>query len=88
MNAPLDDEALREMLDRARRTETKVTKIAEHIGVDSGVTRPVFKHGRLYVTSRKTTLDDVIGAIPSNQRDQEVDVMCGDDLLMVVVLDI
>jgi hypothetical protein len=81
-----DRELIEETLDRARRTETRVTKIANHLGVEAGGEKPRFDNQRrtLHVPNRKVSLDDVVDAIRSTA--MPVKVYFGDDLLMTVNL--
>lgn len=74
---------IQEIADRARRTETRVTKIANHIGVDAGGEMPVLTadRTRILVPSRKTTIDDVLLVAPAGM---SVDVYCGNDYLFTL----
>jgi hypothetical protein len=80
-----DRKLLREVADRCRRTETRVTMVANHIGVEAGGSKPVFdaQNHRMVVASRKTSIDDVLDAIPRDHRG-DVYVCVGDDYLMTV----
>lgn len=80
--APEDIALLREIADRARRTETRVTKIANHIGVDAGGEKPKLRGNTLYVPSLKTSLEDIVTAIGGYTG--TVSVYCGDDYLATV----
>lgn len=83
-----DRELLEELADRARRTETRVTKVANHLGVDAGGDKPEFNAdvGVLQVPSRKTSLDDVLGELKHYDVRQSIRVYCGDDYLFAVAL--
>ncbi len=74
---------LNELVERARRTETRVTKVANHLGVEAGGTKSRVDGGRIIVPSRHTTLEDILKAAPSNDR---YEVYCGNDYLMTVNL--
>lgn len=76
-------ELLQEIADRARRTETRVTKVANHLGVEAGGEKPVCQGGRLYIPSRRVSLEDIIAAIPRNP-EGSVSVYCGDDYIVTV----
>lgn len=89
MNAhtPDVDAAIREIRDRVRRTETRVTKVANHLGVDAGNEKPVLKVKlrELHITSRKCTLDELLAAVPAAERSGEgIDVYCGNDYIATV----
>lgn len=86
MQPQFDQErAARESLDRIRRIETRVTRVANHLGVDSGNAKPEFRDGNLHVASKKCSIDELLNAIPDSHIDEEVDVYQGDDQLMVVI---
>lgn len=75
-------ELLQEIADRARRTETRLTKLALHMGVDAGGEKPQLTKGgtRLQVPTRKVSLDDMMAAVPAFRRnDHGIDVYYGDD---------
>lgn len=62
-----------EMLDRFRRVETKVTKIANHLGIDAGVEIPAWENGKITVTSIKCSLQEMLSVIPQDwPHDDEV----------------
>lgn len=81
-----DDRALlQEIVDRSRRTETRVTKIANHIGVSAGEEKPRYEAAkrRVHITSRRSAIDDVMAVVPLEDRcPKGVDVFCGADYLM------
>lgn len=80
-----DIELLREIADRARRTETRVTKIANHFNVEAGGDKPVFhaQTGEIDVPSRRVSLEDVLNAVPHGHTGR-VDVCCGRDFLVTL----
>jgi hypothetical protein len=41
-----DRKLLEEIADRARRTETRVTKVANHLGIDAGGEKPTWDNAR------------------------------------------
>lgn len=72
-----DRELMEEAVTRARRIETRVTLIANHLGVDAGEqTKPSYDAtgNRLLIASRKTSLDDILTATPHGSRG--VTIMC------------
>jgi hypothetical protein len=86
---PLDRviELLGEVADRARRTETRVTKIANHLEVDAGGEKPRFHSAGNFikVPSRKVSLEDILAAIPRGQ-ETAISLYCGDDFLGSIAL--
>lgn len=74
---------LKEIADRARRTETRITKVANHLGVDAGGDKPELSVDRqkILVPSRKTSVDDILMVAPAGAT---VDVYCGGDYLMTM----
>lgn len=76
-------ELLQEIADRARRTETRVTKVANHLGVDAGGEMPILSddRSRIFVPSRKASIDDIMLVAPAAAT---VDVYCGDDYLFTL----
>lgn len=53
-----------EVLDRVRRIETRVTKMAIAMGLPNQAQRPVFSAGRIHITSPHTSLHELRTAIP------------------------
>lgn len=81
-----DRQLLEEIAQRARRTETRVTKVTEKLGIDAGNDKPVWDnvHGRVNVPSRKVSLDEMLGAVPLAARQilDNIPVYCGEDYLL------
>lgn len=81
---------VREIADRARRTETRVTKVANHLGVDAGGDKPYIRGNTLYVPSLKTSLEDIVATIKGTNEfklEGEVrpfSVQCGEDYIATV----
>lgn len=78
-----DRELLEEIAQRSRRTETRVTVVANHIGADVG-TKPELRGSRLCVPSPKITLADIVAALDGHTG--LFSVYCGDDYLAQVAL--
>lgn len=76
----MNDAHAREILDRARRIETRVTRIAKAMGVDPGETQPSFdpEYRTLSVPSRHISLQDCLKSIPARTN---VSVVIGGDLV-------
>lgn len=55
---------LREMKDRLRRMETRFVQLAEHMGFDTEKKLPTFAAGQVQLPSMKTSLDDILAALP------------------------
>lgn len=80
--AKSDRQLIEETAQRARRIETRVTQIANHIGVDHGGSKPELRGNTLYVPSLKTSLEDIITAIGGHTG--PVSVCCGNDYAATV----
>jgi hypothetical protein len=81
-----DRELLVEVSARIRRIETKTTKIANQLGVDTGGEKPVLRGNTLYVPSPKISLEDIVAAIGEHGGSGPVSVCCGEDYLATVVV--
>ena len=81
----IDTGEAREMLDRVRRIETRLTRYMNEQGFDIVGQQPMFHRdsGTLTVPSRRVTIEDCLRAIGSY--DEPVDVYVGKDF--VVTLD-
>jgi hypothetical protein len=79
-----DRELLQEIADRARRTETRVTKVANALGIDAGGEKPKLRGNALYIPSLKTSLEDIIAALGDHPSYGPVEVYCGEDYLAKV----
>ena len=65
------DKETRELIDevagRSRRLETKVTKIANHLGVEAGGARPVWvSPGRIEIPSRDCSIQQCLAVVPGS----------------------
>jgi hypothetical protein len=79
-----DRKLLNEIADRARRTETRVTKIANHMGIDAGGEKPKLSGNTLYVPTVKTSLEDIVVAIGSYSG--PISVYCGEDYMVTIAV--
>lgn len=59
-----DAEFRREVGDRLRRMETRLTRFMEWSGFDTEVRRPEYRSGRLDIPSDATSIRDCLAAIP------------------------
>jgi hypothetical protein len=75
-----DRQLLEELAQRARRTETRTTKIANHLGIDAGGEKPYVSDGVMYVPSLKVSLQEVVDAI--GNIDVPIPVYCGGDFIV------
>lgn len=88
MNAQFDATmATKEILDRARRTETRVTRIANHLGLESGAERARFDNGQIVVGSRKIALDDLMALVPPEMKGEIVDICCNGEVLATLTVE-
>jgi hypothetical protein len=79
----------REILDRVRRTETRVTKIGRALGIDVGGGKPVWDDalGRVVVPSPNCSVGDIVNAVPEDRRKLEIDVYVAEDYLLTLFVD-
>lgn len=75
-----DRELLEEMSARARRLETKTTKIANYLGVDVDAEKPHIMDGVVYVSTLKVSLQDVVEAIGDTTG--PIPLYCGEDFIV------
>lgn len=78
-------EMLREVFDRCRRIETRVTMVANHVGVDAGSEKPVLDKecSSLHVPNRRVALEDIIEAL-QGRVSRPIDVICDGKYLLTV----
>jgi hypothetical protein len=76
---------LLEVLQRARRIETRLTRLLETEGIQTGIQRPWWMDDRVMIPSPMTTIDAVLKCIPENwpntvqvvlKEDQRLAVLC------------
>jgi len=78
----------RELVDRVRRIETRVTKIGRHFGIDVGGGRPIWDpRGRVVIPSPNCSVGDILKTVPDASRSGEVDVYVGDEYMMTLYID-
>lgn len=75
-----------ETLDRVRRTETRVSKIMLHLGIDLVAEKPVFskepgEHGIVQLPSPNVTLREVLEAIPSAHKRSYIRLRVGNETI-------
>lgn len=68
-----ESERLKDVQDRSRRIETRVTKICEAMGLDAGGLRPIWRDGTVIVPNMRSGFQDIIETIPAHwPREDEV----------------
>jgi hypothetical protein len=82
---PGDRMNLLEILQRARRTETRLTRLLESAGIQTGIQRPWWTDDLVMIPSPMVTLDAVLKSIPENWT-QPVQVVFKDDQQQPIVL--
>lgn len=55
---------VREIRDRVRRIETRVTITGRHVGADVGGGRPEWRDGRIYASTANTSLNELMKVVP------------------------
>jgi hypothetical protein len=60
---------LLEILQRSRRIETRLTRLLETEGIQTGIQRPWWMDDRVMIPSPMTTIDAVLKAIPEGWPD-------------------
>lgn len=76
------NEAIREIRDRSRRIESRLTALTQKLGFTTPAKRPVFNpdDGVVSVPSREVALDEVLAAIPPTWQGDVV-VMIGENYI-------
>ncbi|MGH6812372.1 MAG: hypothetical protein ACREDM_08520 [Methylocella sp.] len=66
---------LKEIADRVRRIETRLTKYLEVRGFDTQTQRPSWHDGVIYIPSSDCSIKDCLSAVPADwDKDQEIEV--------------
>jgi hypothetical protein len=77
----MSDPLMKEVLDRCRRMETRLTRFLESQGFDTKARRPTFVKGMLFIPSMACSIQDCVAAIPSDERGKEVGIYHQDDFI-------
>lgn len=86
MNVPWQQD-LKEIKDRLRRTETRVTKWLESQGFETGVQRPQMTGNAIEVPSSSCSIKDLLAVVPENwSGESEIVVTVKGDYLMSIYL--
>lgn len=75
---PGDRASLVEVLQRSRRIETRLTRLLETEGIQTGIQRPWWMDDRVMIPSPMTTIDAILKVIPEGWP-HTVQVMLKDD---------
>lgn len=83
----MTDFVLKEIQDRCRRMETRLTKFLEQQGFDTKIKRPEWKCGTIEITNLSCALKDLLELVPHDwDRDEEVVVLYrGEEVLSFFV---
>lgn len=81
------DGAAQEILDRVRRTETRVTKIGNHLGIDVGGGKPAWDSGqcRVVLPTSNCSLRECVEVIPEKFSGRPIDVYVGNEHFTTIV---
>lgn len=60
------DDQMKEIVDRCRRIETRITKFLETQGFDTKVRRPHWQHGVITIPSMSCAMNDCLSVVPSD----------------------
>ena len=84
-----NDRAISEILDRTRRTETRVTKIGRAMGIDVGGGRPVWieDSSRVIIPSPNCSVGAITEVVPASRRGEDVDVYVNEEYLFTLFVD-
>jgi hypothetical protein len=77
------NEGVKEVRDRARRTETRLTTFLNSQGHDTKVTRPRFDPVgmAIFIPSPDSAVRDLLDSIPADMRENEVAVKLGNEVI-------
>jgi hypothetical protein len=83
--SPNDRASMLEILQRSRRIETRLTRLLETEGIQTGIQRPWWMDDKVIIPSPTVTLDAVLKCIPENwhnpvpvsfKEDQRIIILC------------
>lgn len=79
----------REILDRTRRIETRLTVLAKALGINVGGGTPVWNEesGRIQAPSPNCSLSECLKVIPPGMKDNDIDVYVGHDYLLTIFVE-
>lgn len=74
---------LNELVDRSRRTETRLTKYLESIGFDTRVQRPYWNGHSVIVPTLSTPIGEIVAVVPADYPiDEPIPVRCKGQFVM------
>jgi hypothetical protein len=83
----MDLKTERELLDRTRRIETRLTKFMEANGFDTQVQRPQWANGIIHAPTSSVAIKDCLAVIPTDwDRKDTITVLAKDDVLAYITL--
>lgn len=66
----------KEVLDRMRRMETRITKYLESQGFDTGVKRPTWEGGKVSIPSLSCSIKEALSVVPTDwDKDDEITIV-------------
>lgn len=78
----MDPAIQKEMLDRMRRVETRMTRFMEAHGFDTKIQRPTWDHGYIHAPTSSVAIKDCLAVIPATwPKDDPVTIMVKQDVL-------
>jgi hypothetical protein len=77
----------REMFDRLRRIETRLTKYMEWQGFATGVHKPEFSEGDVIIPSKAASLLDILTAVPDEWHGREVRIYQERDMIARLLIE-
>ena len=84
--APSDRANLLEVLQRSRRIETKLTRLLETEGIQTGIQRPWLINDQVMLPSTMTTLDAVLNCIPEGLKETQIALRDGQNIVTLCKL--
>jgi len=80
-------EETKEVLDRMRRVETRITKFLESQGFDTRVRRQTFEDGTINIPSLACSIKEALSVVPAEwDKADELTIVHKDELVMNVYL--
>ncbi len=74
---------IREILDRTRRIETRLTKYISDQGGELSTQQPVWRDGTVHVPSPRCGLQEILAAVPANW-EGDVSIYCNSRYLVTL----
>lgn len=67
----MQDTTAKEILDRCRRIETRLTRWLEQQGFDTRSMRPIWRRGTVHIHSLDTSVRDILSVVPKDWNDRD-----------------